>query len=280
MDAKPPQLASQPLNYQTWFLKVSIHCEGCRRKVKKVLKNIDGVFTATIDPHQHKVTVTGNVAVETLLKKLVRAGKHAEIWPENLDGEGKISGNGQKKKKGNEARELQSLEKHKGTENASAKCTSENKSSSNNLPEKASSGEQVSSEGGRSEGGRSEGGSSSAKKKKKKLQSGGGNRNSGLSSAAAAAFSGAPAHSGLQFQDLMGPVNMSPTRQQSFLYSESGYPLMVYVAAYNRFYPSYYVPSSPYTCAGLIQDCNQFQSAPSVFFEIFSDENVNGCSVM
>jgi copper chaperone CopZ len=32
-------------SFQTWFLKVSIHCEGCRKKVKKVLKRIDGTFT-------------------------------------------------------------------------------------------------------------------------------------------------------------------------------------------------------------------------------------------
>ncbi|RDY01073.1 Heavy metal-associated isoprenylated plant protein 36, partial [Mucuna pruriens] len=272
MDPKPPQLvASQPLNYQTWFLKVSIHCEGCRRKVKKVLKSIDGVFTATIDPQQQKVTVTGSVGVETLLRKLVRAGKHAEIWPENLDGDGKISGKGQKKK--NEVREPQSLENKVTTENVTSKCNSEKKSTNskpdNNSPEKSPSGEQV-PEGGQSEG--------SGKKKKNKAQrSGNGSRC-------------------LSFEDLvgqeMGRVNTSPTRQHSLSYPESGYgygyPPMIYVATYNnRLYPmariggpSYYVPSSPYMCAGLDQDGYHFQSAPFVFFEIFSDENANGCSVM
>lgn len=28
--------------FQTWVLKVSLHCEGCKRKVKKVLQSIDG----------------------------------------------------------------------------------------------------------------------------------------------------------------------------------------------------------------------------------------------
>lgn len=203
--------------------------------------------------------------METLLRKLVRAGKQAEIWPEN---DGKISGKGLKKKK-DEAREPQCVQKHKGAENASAKCNSEHKSRSNNSPEKSSSGDQMLSEGGRSEG---DGGST--KKKKKKLQSGGGNGNSGLSSVEAAAATGAPAHTGLQFQDLVGPVNVNRTRQHSLLYPESG------VAAYNRLYPSYYFSSSPYTWAGLDQDCHHFQSAPLVSFEIFSDENVNGCSVM
>ncbi|XP_020221955.1 heavy metal-associated isoprenylated plant protein 35 [Cajanus cajan] len=264
MDAKPPQLASQPLNYQTWFLKVSIHCEGCRRKVKKVLKSIDGVFTATIDQQQQKVTVTGSVSVETLLRKLVRAGKHAEIWPESLNGDGKISGKGGNKNKKNEAKEPL---KNKGTENvttSSSKCNSENKSSNkkagDNSPEKPPSGVQAPAEGG--------GGGSG--KKKKKVQSGG----NGLSSASTAA----PAHTGMQFQDLVGQVNET-CQQQSFSYPETGYPPMVYVASYNRFYPSYYVPSSPYVYAGL-QDGYHFQSAPLVSFEIFSDENANGCSVM
>ncbi|KAL5053395.1 hypothetical protein RYX36_034077 [Vicia faba] len=71
------------------------------KKVKKVLKCIDGVFTATIDSQQHKVTVTGNVNVETLLKKLVRDGKPAEIWPESVDGRGEIRKKKEERKKEN-----------------------------------------------------------------------------------------------------------------------------------------------------------------------------------
>lgn len=228
-----------------------------------------GVFTATIDQQQQKVTVTGSVGVEILLRKLIRAGKHAEIWPENLNlDDERIAGKGKKKKKKkkNEAREPQSLENKGAEKNATttAKCSSVNKSS-NNSPEKSPSGDHVPAEGG-----------GSGKKKKKKVQS-------SLSSAAAES-TGAPAHTGLQFEDLVGQVNVSPPRQQSLSFPETGYyPPMVNVAAYNRFYPSYYfyVPSSPYTCAGLDHDGHyQFQSPPLVSFEIFSDENANGCSVM
>lgn len=67
---------------QTWVLKVYIHCEGCKKKVKKVLQSIDGVFTTSIDAAEQKVTVTGNVAsADILLKKLLKSGKHAELWP-------------------------------------------------------------------------------------------------------------------------------------------------------------------------------------------------------
>ncbi|KAL8167741.1 hypothetical protein V2J09_009240 [Rumex salicifolius] len=73
---------SEPLKYETWFLKVPIHCEGCKKKVKKVLQNIDGVYMTAIDAQQQKVTVTGNVNADTLIKKLLKSGKHAEMWPQ------------------------------------------------------------------------------------------------------------------------------------------------------------------------------------------------------
>lgn len=41
-----------------------------------------GVYTASVDLQQQKVTVTGNVDAETLIKKLEKAGRHAEPWPE------------------------------------------------------------------------------------------------------------------------------------------------------------------------------------------------------
>ncbi|KAM0871896.1 hypothetical protein ACQ4PT_039117 [Festuca glaucescens] len=71
-----------PLMYQTVALKVSIHCEGCKKKVKKVLQSIEGVYKTDVDIQQHKVVVVGNVSVDALVKKLVKTGKHAEPWPE------------------------------------------------------------------------------------------------------------------------------------------------------------------------------------------------------
>ncbi|XP_021899041.1 heavy metal-associated isoprenylated plant protein 35 [Carica papaya] len=88
-----------PLKYKIWVLKVSIHCEGCKRKVKRILTNIDGVYQTTIDLRQQKVTVTGNVEAETLIKKLVKAGKHAELWPEKADHKEKKQGKAKNKDK-------------------------------------------------------------------------------------------------------------------------------------------------------------------------------------
>ncbi|EOA20932.1 hypothetical protein CARUB_v10001264mg [Capsella rubella] len=71
----------EPLRYNTWVLRVSIHCEGCKRKIKKILSKIDGVYTTNIDVKQQKVTVIGNVEPEFLIKKIMKAGRHAELWP-------------------------------------------------------------------------------------------------------------------------------------------------------------------------------------------------------
>nr|GMD13045.1 heavy metal-associated isoprenylated plant protein 36 [Ipomoea batatas] len=72
----------ESLKYKTWVLKIFIHCEGCKKKVKKILQSIDGVYGTTIDAQQHKVSFTGNVDPETVIKKLVKMGKHAEVWQE------------------------------------------------------------------------------------------------------------------------------------------------------------------------------------------------------
>ncbi|CAL9039106.1 unnamed protein product [Musa banksii] len=67
------------LKIQTCILRVNIHCDGCKKKVKKLLHKIDGVYTTSIDAEQGKVTVSGNVDPATLVKKLAKAGKHAEL---------------------------------------------------------------------------------------------------------------------------------------------------------------------------------------------------------
>ncbi|KAK4794750.1 hypothetical protein SAY86_012744 [Trapa natans] len=60
----------KPLNYKTWVLKVSIHCEACKKKVNKILHKIEGVCRTDIDLKQQRVTVTGNVEAETLISRI------------------------------------------------------------------------------------------------------------------------------------------------------------------------------------------------------------------
>ncbi|XP_058103700.1 heavy metal-associated isoprenylated plant protein 36-like [Magnolia sinica] len=75
-------------------LKVSANCcEGCKKKVKKALMNIDGVVGTHVHVSEPKVTVVGNVDVQILIKKLAKVGKPTEIWP----GEDRTVDNKQKK---------------------------------------------------------------------------------------------------------------------------------------------------------------------------------------
>ncbi|XP_027349558.1 heavy metal-associated isoprenylated plant protein 34-like [Abrus precatorius] len=68
------------LRIQSCILKVNIHCDGCEQKVKKLLHKIDGVYSVSVDADKGKVVVVGDVDPAKLVKKLKRAGKHAEIW--------------------------------------------------------------------------------------------------------------------------------------------------------------------------------------------------------
>ncbi|KAJ0079155.1 hypothetical protein Patl1_22775 [Pistacia atlantica] len=65
---------------QSCVLRVNIHCDGCRKKVKKLLQKIDGVYSTSIDAEQGRVVVTGNVDPAILIRKLEKSGKHAELW--------------------------------------------------------------------------------------------------------------------------------------------------------------------------------------------------------
>ncbi|PKA62252.1 Heavy metal-associated isoprenylated plant protein 26 [Apostasia shenzhenica] len=70
---------TEPLKYKTWVLKVSIDCEGCKKKVRKILYGVEGVYAIDIDTKQNRVTVTGDVDPETLISRLLKHNKHAEL---------------------------------------------------------------------------------------------------------------------------------------------------------------------------------------------------------
>ncbi|KAL8257638.1 hypothetical protein R6Q59_029679 [Mikania micrantha] len=68
------------IKIQTCTLKVNINCDGCKRKVTKTLLKIEGVYKVDIDGEEGKVTISGNVDLATLIKKLKKKGKPAHIW--------------------------------------------------------------------------------------------------------------------------------------------------------------------------------------------------------
>ncbi|XP_051126842.1 heavy metal-associated isoprenylated plant protein 4-like [Andrographis paniculata] len=80
MDEEGEEKSFELVKLKTCALKVHIHCEGCKNKVKKLLRKIHGVYQVHIDGEEGKVTVSGNVDATTLIKKLVKSGKHAELW--------------------------------------------------------------------------------------------------------------------------------------------------------------------------------------------------------
>ncbi|KAJ0495044.1 putative heavy metal-associated domain, HMA, heavy metal-associated domain superfamily [Helianthus annuus] len=88
------------LKIQTCTLRVNLHCDGCKQKVKKILQRIEGVYQVSIDAEQQKVTVSGSVDSTILLKKLVKAGKHAEIWSNNNQSQSQSQSQNQQNPKG------------------------------------------------------------------------------------------------------------------------------------------------------------------------------------
>lgn len=58
-----------------------------------------GVYTTDIDLRQHKVIVTGDIDAETLIRKLEKNGKHAELWPEKAEHKEKKQGKAKNKEK-------------------------------------------------------------------------------------------------------------------------------------------------------------------------------------
>ncbi|KAL6523714.1 Heavy metal-associated isoprenylated plant protein 23 [Orobanche gracilis] len=73
--------------FQTINLKIRMDCDGCELKVKKALSslteppNSEGVRYVEINRKQQKVTVSGYVEPNKVLKKAKSTGKKAEIWP-------------------------------------------------------------------------------------------------------------------------------------------------------------------------------------------------------
>uniref|UniRef100_A0A1J3HRQ8 Heavy metal-associated isoprenylated plant protein 26 n=2 Tax=Noccaea caerulescens TaxID=107243 RepID=A0A1J3HRQ8_NOCCA len=70
-----------PLALSTVELLVDMDCQGCERKVRRAISKLDGVDTVEIDVDRQKVTVTGYVDREEVLKMVKRTGRTVEFWP-------------------------------------------------------------------------------------------------------------------------------------------------------------------------------------------------------
>ncbi|KAH7571014.1 hypothetical protein ACOSP7_019598 [Xanthoceras sorbifolium] len=66
---------------QTVEIKVKMDCDGCERKVRNAVSHMKGAKTVVVNRKQSRVTVTGYVDPNKVLKKVKDTGKRAEFWP-------------------------------------------------------------------------------------------------------------------------------------------------------------------------------------------------------
>lgn len=264
-------------------MKVPIHCEGCRRKVKKVLQNIDGVYTITIEPKQHKVTVTGDVGADRLIKKLVKEGKHAELWPEPQGEPMK------KKKKKKNKNKKESDQQEDGEEDGAASASSEKDEEEDPAEVDPHGGKppelkhtvkvtEISQNGNQPKSG---------KKKGKKGHSG----NNPPPNEVLHVSVLPPGTTG--FAPLPGPVNLNPSLQQFYpypAYEPPSYGPPMYAASYNTSHPSVHYaashqmgPPPPYANAYMHTEELYTPSQPlDLVDDVYAeeDEEGSGCSIM
>ncbi|WVY98477.1 hypothetical protein V8G54_030628 [Vigna mungo] len=74
-----PKKKRKPM--QTVEIKVKMDCDGCERRVRNSVSNMSGVKEVEVNRKQSKVTVTGYVDRNKVLKKVQGTGKIAEFWP-------------------------------------------------------------------------------------------------------------------------------------------------------------------------------------------------------
>ncbi|XP_042486967.1 copper transport protein CCH [Macadamia integrifolia] len=63
-------------------LKVGLHCDDCIKKILKAIKKIEDIETYNIDTKLNKITVTGNVTTEEVMRVLQKIGKTPSCWEE------------------------------------------------------------------------------------------------------------------------------------------------------------------------------------------------------
>ncbi|XP_073044433.1 protein SODIUM POTASSIUM ROOT DEFECTIVE 2-like [Primulina eburnea] len=80
-DVNPPTL-SCPAD-QVVVLKVSLHCRGCERKMRKHISRMEGVTSFDIDFAAKKVTVAGKVTPLSVLSSISKV-KNAQLWPPTI----------------------------------------------------------------------------------------------------------------------------------------------------------------------------------------------------
>nr|XP_016479568.1 PREDICTED: heavy metal-associated isoprenylated plant protein 21-like [Nicotiana tabacum] len=66
---------------QTVEIKVKMDCDGCERKVKNAVNSIKGLKTVEVNRKQNRITVSGHIDPNKVLKRVKSTGKMAIFWP-------------------------------------------------------------------------------------------------------------------------------------------------------------------------------------------------------
>ncbi|KAK4481026.1 hypothetical protein RD792_011894 [Penstemon davidsonii] len=77
------QASSSSCLDQVVVLRVSLHCRGCERKMRKHISTMEGVTSFNIDFTAKKVTVTGKVTPIGVLSSISKV-KNAQLWPPTI----------------------------------------------------------------------------------------------------------------------------------------------------------------------------------------------------
>uniref|UniRef100_A0A5B7BE90 HMA domain-containing protein n=1 Tax=Davidia involucrata TaxID=16924 RepID=A0A5B7BE90_DAVIN len=81
--AEPQTLAFQ-LKPKMVVLRVSMHCNGCARKVEKHISKMEGVTSYQVDLETKMVVVTGDIVPFEVLESVSKV-KNAELWTTPAD---------------------------------------------------------------------------------------------------------------------------------------------------------------------------------------------------
>ncbi|CAN8298224.1 unnamed protein product [Cochlearia groenlandica] len=76
-------LTEKCIDGQIVEMKVNLHCDECIRKILKAIKKIEDIETYDVDTQLNKVTVTGNVTEEQVIKVLQKVKKTAVKWDQD-----------------------------------------------------------------------------------------------------------------------------------------------------------------------------------------------------
>ncbi|CAL0320969.1 unnamed protein product [Lupinus luteus] len=292
----------EPLMCKTCVLKVSIHCEACKRKVKRILQKIDGVYDINIDLKQQKVIVIGNIESESLIKKLIsKTGKLAQLWPEKPDSKNKNHPKPEKQQhsdaeSGEESDEDKETVKVMVEDEAAAKNTVKPGVQFHETVTVLTGNHSNAATPGAPGG--DGGGKKKKKKKKKKSKSASGGAT--VEHSNDAAVTGGPCNQSQvnQVHQISVPV-FSGNESPPYHHMHHRYPIQtpqVYTMSCNQVYPSsssygassYYTSTQPYSYAHemegpppYVYETESYTSPQSSnSFEIFSEENPNACCVM